>query len=193
MEKVHLLGNGDLANEFYSFAGLNQRECLFYGKEEIDEKKYLFNIGLNDLIYVPISSPSIRKKIFLQLQEDQLIPSTFVHRTVQVGLNTTIGKGCIIQPNSIISNNVILGDGIFINCNANIGHDVAIQEFSTIYTSVNIGGHVKIGESVEIGTGSILIPGVKITDDTIIGAGSVVVKSIKEAGTYFGNPSKKIL
>ena len=193
MNLVHILGDGDLAHEFYSFAGLQSEECIFYGKKEIDEKKYLLNLNSEDLIYVPIASPIIRKKIFLQLLEDQIIPNTYIHPTVQIGIKTTIGNGSIIQPNVIISNNVSIGIGIFINCNSNIGHDVSIKDYSTIYTNVNIGGHAIIGENVVIGTGSILIPKIKIINNTTVGAGSVVIRSITEAGTYFGNPSKKIL
>lgn len=193
MKLIHILGNGDLAHEFYSFAGLHTKDCIFYDKIDIEKKKYLLNLSSLDIIYVPISSPKIRKKIFLQLSEDNLTPNTFIHPTVQIGLKTIIDNGCIIQPNVIISNNVFIGPGIFINCNSNIGHDVTIKEYSTIYTNVNIGGHVNISENVEIGSGATIIPKVKIINDTIIGAGSVVIRSIKQPGTYFGNPSKKIL
>lgn len=192
MNLVHILGDGDLAHEFYSFAGLQSKKCIFYGKKEIDEKKYLINLNSEDKVYVPIASPIIRNKIFLQLLEDKIIPNTYIHPTVQVGIKTTIGIGCIIQPNAIVSNNVTIGTGIFINCNSNIGHDVIIKDYSTIYTNVNIGGHVIIDKNVVIGTGAILIPKIKIINNTTVGAGSVVIRSIKQAGTYFGNPSKKI-
>jgi acetyltransferase-like isoleucine patch superfamily enzyme len=45
---------------------------------------------------------------------------------------------------------------------------------------------------VTIGTGATILPGVKIPANTFIGAGSVVFRSIKQPGTYVGNPAKKI-
>jgi acetyltransferase-like isoleucine patch superfamily enzyme len=59
--------------------------------------------------------------------------------------------------------------------------------------NVDVGGGCKIGNNVTIGSGATVLPKVKIPDNTTIGAGSVVLRSIKEAGTYFGNPAKKIL
>ena len=47
-------------------------------------------------------------------------------------------------------------------------------------------------KNVFIGSNAVILPGVKIPDNTIVGAGSVVIRSIKQPGTYFGNPAKKI-
>jgi acetyltransferase-like isoleucine patch superfamily enzyme len=58
--------------------------------------------------------------------------------------------------------------------------------------NVDIGGSAKIGNNVFIGSNAVILPGVKIPDNTIVGAGSVVIRSLKQVGTYFGNPAKKI-
>jgi acetyltransferase-like isoleucine patch superfamily enzyme len=48
-----------------------------------------------------------------------------------------------------------------------------------------------VGNRVSIGTNATIMP-VAICDDVVIGAGSVVTRDIVEAGTYAGNPARKI-
>ena len=86
----------------------------------------------------------------------------------------------------------IIGKSVFINNGSQIGHDVVIMDYVNIMANVDIGGNCEIGEMVTIGTGATILPGIKIPANTFIGAGSVVFRSIKQPGTYVGNPAKKI-
>ncbi len=48
-----------------------------------------------------------------------------------------------------------------------------------------------IGDNVSIGSNATILP-IEICDNVVIGAGAVVTKNIIEAGTYAGNPARKI-
>jgi acetyltransferase-like isoleucine patch superfamily enzyme len=48
-----------------------------------------------------------------------------------------------------------------------------------------------IGNHVYIGSNATILP-VKICDHVVIGAGAVVTRDIEVAGTYAGNPARKI-
>jgi acetyltransferase-like isoleucine patch superfamily enzyme len=48
-----------------------------------------------------------------------------------------------------------------------------------------------IGDRVSIGSNATIMP-VRIADDVVIGAGSVVTKDIMTAGTYAGNPARRL-
>jgi len=43
-----------------------------------------------------------------------------------------------------------------------------------------------------IGAGAVVTDKISICDNVIIGAGSVVIRDIEDAGTYVGNPAKRI-
>jgi UDP-perosamine 4-acetyltransferase len=51
---------------------------------------------------------------------------------------------------------------------------------------------VSIGDNSMVGTGTNIMQSINICAGCVIGAGSTVVEDIKTAGTYVGNPSKRI-
>jgi sugar O-acyltransferase (sialic acid O-acetyltransferase NeuD family) len=144
-------------------------------------------------IIVAISDCLIKQLIFESAEERDIEIITFIGDNVLIGERTSIGKGSVLLPASLVSCDTVVGSGVIINSGSQIGHDVVIGDYSSIMANVDIGGGAFIGKNVFIGTGAVILPGVKIPDSTRIGAGSVVIKSLKQSGTYFGNPVKKIL
>jgi len=188
--KILIIGAGDFSREFISFCDFDEKLVTICAKlDELDFKIGLLRDKYNK-IYIAISNPLIRKKIFDKLKINNITPDSYVHSSVLVGRRTSIGIGCIIQPNSIISNDVVIKDSVFINCSSNIGHDVIIGDFCSLMANVNLGGHCKLGNNIFIGTGAILRPKVKINSNIKIGLGTVVVRNLKKQGSYFGNPAK---
>ena len=118
--------------------------------------------------------------------------STFTHRSAVVGSHVTLGKGCILCPNAILTCDVTVGDFVTINCFSGAGHDVSIGSFSTLSSHVDITGYAKIGERVFFGSHATVLPKVQIENDTVIGAGSVVMSKVRKGTTVFGNPAKVV-
>jgi sugar O-acyltransferase (sialic acid O-acetyltransferase NeuD family) len=144
-------------------------------------------------ILVSITDSEIKSKIFVWSSKSfGFNIESLIHPTAVIGVHCHLGEGIIISPNALISSFTSIEKGVFINCGSQIGHDVQIGKFTNIMAGVNIGGESVIGENVFIGTGAIILPRIKIIDNVKIGSGAVVLKSIKEAGTYFGNPAKRI-
>lgn len=157
--------------------------------------KVIDSLSDNDLnkyesIILAINNSDVKRNIFTNTDNSKI--QGFVHHTCIIGDRTKVDQSVILFSNVLISCDAEVSKGVFINCGSQIGHDVFIDEFTNIMANVDLGGHCKIGKNVLIGTGSTIYPGVKIADNTIIGAGSVVFRNIKEAGTYVGNPAKKI-
>jgi len=133
------------------------------------------------------------KNVILEKAVDLKVDiANFIHESCYVGERTIYGKGLVILPYAIISCDCLIGNLVFVNSGSQIGHDVTIGDFVSIMANVDIGGGAIIGNNVFIGSNAVILPGVKIPDNTRIGAGAVVLKSIKQVGTYFGNPAKKI-
>jgi acetyltransferase-like isoleucine patch superfamily enzyme len=140
-------------------------------------------------------------------------------RDVKFGVNVTIIDPVNLYGCSI-GDNVFIGPFVEIQKNSSIGNETRIQSHTFICELVEIGkqcriGHgvmfindlfketkngksdpvswkpTKIGNHVSIGSNATILP-VTICDHAVIGAGSVVTKDILEAGTYAGNPARKL-
>lgn len=152
----------------------------------------LVNIKKEQSVIVAISDLETKKNILEKALNNNVQIANYIHESCYIGERTNIGKGLVMLPYAIISCDTIIGDLVFINNGSQIGHDVIVGNLTSIMANVDIGGGAVIGNNVFIGSNAVILPGVKIPDNTRIGAGSVVLKSIKNVGTYFGNPAKKI-
>lgn len=154
----------------------------------IDE--YVFDT--NEMAILGIASIAIKQNIVNKLERKKVNFFTFISETAFVGVGVLIGTGSVICPNVIVPNNSTIGSYVTINIGTTVGHDSVIGNFCSIMPAVNIGGESVLGDNVFIGTGSNIIPRISIVENVFIGIGSVVIKSITEAGTYFGNPARKM-
>jgi len=120
----------------------------------------------------------------------------------------TIGDDCFIGPFTEIQKGVVVGARTRVQSHAFICELVAIGEDCFIGHGVVFindtfatGGpargrkelwrETKIGNQVSIGSNATILP-VRIADNVVIGAGAVVTRDITEAGTYAGNPARKL-
>jgi acetyltransferase-like isoleucine patch superfamily enzyme len=121
----------------------------------------------------------------------------------------TIGDDCFVGPFTEIQNGVVVGartrvqshsficELVRIGEDCFIGHGVMFIN-DTFATGGPAGGHKElwretvIGNRVSIGSNATIMP-VRIADDVVIGAGAVVTKDVTEAGTYAGNPARRII
>jgi len=112
-------------------------------------------------------------------------PFTEIQKGVMVGARTRV------QSHSFICELVTIGEDCF------IGHGVMFIN-DTFATGGPAGGRKElwretvIGSRVSIGSNATILP-VRITDDVVIGAGAVVTKDITAAGTYAGNPARRVV
>lgn len=149
------------------------------------------NVFGDEDVILGISNSGIKKTI-VDSWDPEIKFRGFIFPNVIIGERTILGKGIVMMPNALISCDCTVEDFVFINCGSQIGHDVKIGKYTSIMANVDIGGGAEIGEGVTIGSGATILPKVKIPDNTIIGAGSIVIRTIKQPGTYFGSPAKKI-
>ncbi|MFC4817376.1 MULTISPECIES: acetyltransferase [unclassified Flavobacterium] len=205
--EVVILGAGGLAREIVSWITVAENKSLevvgfmddnLNALDGYDVKES--NLGKIDFSQIKdfqsvlfgIADGGVKKKLFEKSKEYNVKTVGYTHHTALVGERTVVGEGLVLCPFSIISCDSKIGDLVFVNSGSQIGHDVVIGDYTSIMANVDIGGGAQIGNNVFIGSGAIVLPGVKIPDNTIVGAGAVVIRTIKQEGTYFGNPAKKI-
>jgi acetyltransferase-like isoleucine patch superfamily enzyme len=113
-----------------------------------------------------------------------------------IGPFTEIQKGAVIGARTRVQSHALICELVTIGEDCFVGHGVMF-----INDTFSSGGPARrnrelwretvIGNRVSIGSNATILP-VKIADDVVIGAGSVVTKHITKAGTYAGNPARRL-
>lgn len=116
-----------------------------------------------------------------------------IHPSSHIGLNSSIGIGCIIAYNVSIDCDVKIGNFVTIQTNSVIGHDSNIGNWTMIDSFGFTGGGANIGNSVTVHTRATIVPHKIVENGAIINAGSIVIRNVKEGKTVMGNPAKEIL
>lgn len=115
-----------------------------------------------------------------------IVPASRVNKTA------VIGKGTIIGPNNIVSDNVKIGCHVMIQSFDNFGHDVTIGDYASIESYVFLGGYSSVGKLATLHTKSSIIPHKSVGEECVVGFGSVVMRNFKNGVHVFGNPATKI-
>jgi acetyltransferase-like isoleucine patch superfamily enzyme len=114
----------------------------------------------------------------------------FIGPFTEIQKGVRIGARSRVQSHSFICELVTIGDDCF------VGHGVMFIN-DPFATGGPAGGRrqlwreTMIGNRVSIGSNATIMP-VRIADDVVIGAGSVVTRDITTAGSYAGNPARRL-
>lgn len=149
------------------------------------QKSFLITVG-------QIKTARIRLNIYQNLLKLGAHMATIVSPKAYVSPRATIGNGSIIMHGACINAGATTGVNAIINTNALIEHDATIGDHCHLSTGSIVNGTCHIHDQVFIGSGAVIANNITITNKTVIGAGTIVIKNITDAGTYAGNPHKKI-
>lgn len=139
-----------------------------------------------------IKSGSLREKLYQRIKNLSGRLASVVSPKAHVSNSAVIGEGTIIMHGTIVNAHAEIGVNNILNTGSCVEHDVITGGHCHISTHAVINGECRIGENVFIGSNAVIINGVSIISGTVIGAGSVINKNIEVAGTYAGNPYRKI-
>lgn len=163
-------------------------DTLVRDEDYFDPAKHLAVVG--------VGSPKVRAKIVNNLisrhGEDVFATLISPSANIMSYSTVTIGKGCVICANCILTCDIRLGDFSQLNLSTTIGHDTKTGTFFTTAPGVHISGKVTAGERVYFGTNACAIEDISICDDVTIGAAACVSKDIVDSGVYVGVPAKKL-
>ena len=145
-------------------------------------------------IYIAIADIKSRVHIVNQISNEKVeFPNIFAPDVLFFDQSTVrVGKGNLIDFNSIISCDVQIGDFNILDGGIVLGHDTALGSFNTLMSSTQISGSCSVGECNFFGLKSMTIQGIKVGDNTLIGAGSLVSHNTQDGHFYFGNPAKRM-
>lgn len=146
-------------------------------------------IGKNTIIgdFVTITNGTIINRD-CYIGHYSILDNCSLEPNVKIQGRVRIGKGCVLEDHVEMKYNAILTE------NARIGHHSFIGVGAVTLGSDVDGKQIPgtdIGPNSYIGGQALIAPGLKIPNDTIVGANSYLRK-VNGAGTYVGNPAKKI-
>ena len=157
------------------------------------------NSWLNEFekeIYVicAIGNSSVRKSVYESVALYANVKlATLIDPTVRIDKTVIIGEGSIICRNCTVTVNTHIGIGVLMNTGASVGHDSKVSAFCTFLTNAIAAGHTSFGECCNIGSGAFILQGKTIVANTTLAPLSSVLKDITEAGTYSGNPARRMI
>ena len=117
---------------------------------------------------------------------------SLIHPEVEIGQNTTIGRGFIARTPCCISCDIAIGDFVTVMGYSVLGHDCKVGDWSHLGAYSFLGGFSKLGSSVTLHPGTRILPHKAVGDNATVGAGSVVIRNVKNGITVFGIPAKKL-
>lgn len=107
---------------------------------------------------------------------------------ITIGDNSELGKGCVINANTFIGDDVLMGPDIKIYTRNHRFDDPA----TPIRLQGEVESSVRIGNDVWIGANALIMPGTQIGDHAIVAAGAVVTRDVPEWAIVGGNPARVI-
>lgn len=144
-------------------------------------------------LVIAIGSPKVVENIFNDLNNLNISFPNLIHPSVNFDMNyNQIGIGNIICFGCHFTCDIKIGSFNIFNTRATLGHDVKVGSYNLFQPNVQISGEVVVGDKNFFGVNSCVLQRKKIGSNNKLGAGSLLMNSIKDDGSYFGNPAYKM-
>jgi sugar O-acyltransferase (sialic acid O-acetyltransferase NeuD family) len=141
--------------------------------------------------FIAVGDNLIRKKIYDNLQQRNLVPLNAIHPSSVIDASATIATaGVMIAANVAINPLAVIGTGAICNTGSIIEHECIVGDFAHIAPGAVLCGNVKIGAGTFVGANAVIKQGITVGKNAMIGAGAVVVKDVPDNVTVIGVPAK---
>ena len=144
-----------------------------------------------EAVYCPLGNNRLRVK-FLKYAESlgYQIPN-YIHPSVKISSNVTIGKGVYILLGTNIMPYTVIKDFVMISMGVNVAHHNVLEIGTFLSTGCNFGASIIANPYTYCGIGSTIMTGVSsLGTDCLVGAGAVVVKDVPDGAVMAGVPAK---
>ena len=162
------------------------------GYKVLGDREFLNNFDKEVYVVIAIADYCIKEELVKYLTNKNIQYATLIHPSVKINRTISIGKGCIIYQNVIMTVNINIGNHVIISPKCGIGHDSLIEDYVTVLWNVNISGAERIRQGVTLGSGCTIIQGLEIGRGSFVGAGAVVIRDIDESKTAVGVPTRYV-
>lgn len=202
MNQLIIFGCGGHARSVIDIALLIGWDDIIIIDEKGNEGEVIFGFPIyssisenelkNNNFFVAIGDNYRREKITHLYQSANMQLINIISPHAYISKSALLKKGVFIGNFAHIGPSVSIGDNVIINTHSIIEHECCIGSNTHVAIGAQIAGRVTIGDYCMVGAGASIRDNITIGNNVIIGAGAVVVNDINLAGTYVGNPVRKI-
>lgn len=123
---------------------------------------------LDYFFLIAVGTVKGRQSIAMKLEQKGLSAFTYVHGSVILAADASIGTGSIICPFSIINSGATVGNCCAINVFSSVGHGASVGNYSVLSPYSVLNGDSRIGDGCFLGTRATISPAIKIGEACIV-------------------------
>lgn len=144
-----------------------------------------------EAVYCPLGNNKLRVKLLTMARELGYETPNYIHPSVFISPNVTIGKGVYILLGTTIMPYTIIKDFVMISMGVNLAHHNVLDEGVFLSTGCNFGASIHAHKYAYCGISSTIMTGIhELGEDCLIGAGAVVIRDVPDRAIMAGVPAK---
>lgn len=142
-------------------------------------------------VYCPLGNNKLRVKFLTKARELGYETPNYIHPSVIISPNVTIGNGVYILLGTTIMPHTVIKDYVMISMGVHLAHHVILEEGTFLSTSCSFGASIVAHKFAYCGISSTIMTGIhELGEDCLIGAGAVVIRNVPEKAVVAGVPAK---
>ncbi len=146
-----------------------------------------------EAVYCPLGNNRLRVKFLSQARLLGYKTPSYIHPTVIISDNVTIGEGVYILLGTNIMPHTVIEDFVMISMGVNVAHHNLLKTGTFLSTGCNFGASIIAEPYTYCGISSTIMTGLhRLGEDCLIGAGAVVIKDVPDGAVMAGVPAKII-
>ena len=144
-----------------------------------------------EAVYCPIGNNKLRVKFLQYAKKLGYATPNYIHHSVIISPNVTIGEGVYILPGSSVMPYTTINNYVMISMSVNIAHHSILEEGVFLSTGCNFGASIRAKKYAYCGISSTIMTGIsELGIDCLIGAGAVVINDVPNNAVIVGVPGK---
>lgn len=146
-----------------------------------------------EAVYCPLGNNKLRVKFLKMAKQYGLKTPCYIHPSVTISPNVTIGEGVYILLGTSIMPHTVIKDYVMISMNVGLAHHNVLEEGVFLSTGCNFGASIHANKYAYCGIASTIMTGLhELGEDCLIGAGAVVIRDVEPKAIMAGVPAKMI-
>ena len=144
-----------------------------------------------EAVYCPLGNNKLRVKFLTKAKELGYKIPNYIHPSVIISPNVSIGEGVYILLGTTIMPHTIIKDYVMISMGVHLAHHCVLDEGVFLSTGCNFGASIHARKYAYCGISSTIMTGIhELGEDCLIGAGAVVIRDVPERAVMAGVPAK---